>query len=318
MFSKYKNQTLLGLFLAAMPAVAVAQDSAGDLDRELIMLLMYTAIIVAVVCLLLVVTVFFMLRQQAAPAASSEATADGETSAAQAQRQPSAWSKFMKGMTAAVPVAREADIDMGHEYDGIRELDNRLPPWWLYGFYATIVIAIGYMWYFHVSSDWSSTKEYQEEVKIAEVKKAEFLKEMALLVDETNVSMLTDDLALANGKKTFENLCVACHAADGGGGIGPNLTDNYWIHGGSIQDIFKTIKYGVPEKGMISWQDQLNPVEMHEVSSYIKTLVGTTPAVPKDPQGDLYEESQEDAAPADSEEPAEGGSADTDEMAIVD
>jgi cytochrome c oxidase cbb3-type subunit 3 len=313
MFSKYKNQTLLGLFLAAMPAVAMAQDTAGDLDRELIMLLMYTAIIVAVVCLLLVVTVFFMLRQQAASATSSQTAADGAESAA-AQRRPSAWSKFMKGMTAAVPVAREADIDMGHEYDGIRELDNRLPPWWLYGFYATIVIAIGYMWYFHISSDWTSTSQYEEEVQIAEVKKAEFLKEMALLVDETNVTMLTDASALASGKKTFENLCVACHAADGGGGIGPNLTDNYWLHGGSIQDIFKTVKYGVPEKGMISWQDQLNPVEMHEVSSYIKTLVGTTPAVPKDPQGDLWEEGPEE--PADGAEPAEGGAAEADEMAV--
>lgn len=314
MFSRYKNQTLLGLMLTAMPAVAMAQDSAADLDRDLILLLMYTAIIVAVVCLLLVVTVFFMIQQQAAPSADGQA-GDG-TDAAKAQRKPSAWSKFMKGMTAAVPVAREADIDMGHEYDGIRELDNRLPPWWLYGFYMTIVIGIGYMWYYHISSDWSSADQYKAEVKIAEVQKAEFLEKMALLVDETNVEALTDASALAKGQKTFESLCVACHSSDGGGGIGPNLTDNYWLHGGSIKDIFKTIKYGVPEKGMISWQDQLNPVEMHQVASYIKTLVGTTPAAPKDPQGDLWEENNEPAAPIEAPEQELKEAVEGDEVAM--
>jgi cytochrome c oxidase cbb3-type subunit 3 len=275
--------------LAAAPLAAWAQDTA-NLNRDLILLLMYTAITVAVVCLLLVLTVFVMIQQKAATSASAEGAA--------APQRKSFWKRSLKTLTAVVPIEKEDSIDLGHSYDGIRELDNRLPPWWLYGFYATIAIGIAYMWYYHVYTDWTSQGEYQEEVRIAEVKKADFLQNMALQVDETNVEMLTSEVSLANGKKLFTSLCVAGHAADGGGGIGPNFTDNYWIHGGSIKDIFKTVKYGVPEKGMISWQDQLNPVQMHEVSSYIKTLTGTTPAAPKDPQGDLYEEKAPEEAPA--------------------
>ena len=309
MFKRYKNHTLLGILLAATPAVIWAQDTPSDIDKELVLLLMYTAIVIAVVCLLLVVTVFVMIQQKAKPQEATEAEREKAKS-----RKPW-WSRSMKSLTAAVPIEREADIDMGHAYDGIRELDNRLPPWWLYGFYVSIVFAFAYMWYFHISTDWSSEGQYTEEVRVAEVQKAAFLEKMALLVDETNVAVLTDEVSLAKGKKVFESLCVACHASDGGGGIGPNLTDNYWLHGGDIKSIFKTVKYGVPEKGMISWQDQLNPVEMHQVSSYIQTLVGTTPANPKDPQGDLYNPSDENSSDEATEpsEPTEG-----DEVAIND
>lgn len=298
MFKRYKNQAFLGAMLTAIPAVAWAQDTATDLNKEVILLLMYVAIVIAVVCLILVVTVFVMIQQKAAPAAEGEKAAT--------KKRKSWWTRSMKSLTAAVPIEKEADIDMGHAYDGIRELDNRLPPWWLYGFYVTIAFAFAYMWYFHISTDWSSNNEYQEEVRIAEVKKSAFLEKMALLVDETNVEVLTDASALAKGKKVYESLCVACHAIDGGGGIGPNLTDNYWLHGGDIRSIFKTVKYGVAEKGMIAWQDQLNPVEMHQVSSYIKTLVGTTPVNPKDPQGefDKPEEKSVEPAPVEGDEVA--------------
>ena len=282
------------MLLAAIPAAAWAQDTGtADLNKELILLLLYAAIAVAVVCLLLVFTVFIMILQKAKIAS---------TEGVEAPKRRSWWNRSMKSLTAAVPVEKEDKIDLGHAYDGIRELDNRLPPWWLYGFYVSIFAAFAYMWYYHVYTDWSSDGEYQEQVQIAEVKKAKFLEKMALQVDETNVEMLTGEAALAKGKKTYTSLCVACHAADGGGGIGPNMTDKYYLHGGSIQDIFKTIKYGVPEKGMISWQDQLNPVQMHEVASYIKSLEGTTPAAPKDPQGELYEEKASEEPPAEETE----------------
>ena len=118
---------------------------------------------------------------------------------------------------------------------------------------------------------------------------------LALSIDETNVEVATDASALAEGQQIFTAQCSACHANDGGGGVGPNLTDQYWIHGGDIKDLFSTIKYGVPQKGMISWQSQLTPAQMQNVASYILTMQGTTPANPKEPQGDLYEPAEEPA-----------------------
>lgn len=285
MKKSFKHISLLGAALAASPMLAWAQDTVSSTEKEVVLLLIWAAIAIAVVCLLLVFTVLVMIWQRAAQNATAT---EGEV-----VKRDSFWKKFNRSMTAAVPVEREYDIDMGHSYDGIRELDNRLPPWWLYGFYATIGIAVGYMWYYHVSSDWSSRGQYAETMAVAQVEKDTYLEKMALLVDESNVAVLTDDASLAKGKKVYESLCVACHAQDGGGGIGPNFTDNYWIHGGDIQNVFKTVKYGVAEKGMISWQDQLSPVEMHQVSSYVLQFVGTTPANPKDAQGELYEPAKE-------------------------
>jgi cytochrome c oxidase cbb3-type subunit 3 len=103
-------------------------------------------------------------------------------------------------------------------------------------------------------------------------------------VDENNV-LLADAAGIAEGKTLFIQSCVACHAADGGGGIGPNLTDDFWIHGGSMNNIYKTIKVGYPEKGMQSWESMYSPVQMKNLSSFIKSLKGTKPAVPKAPQG---------------------------------
>ena len=139
-------------------------------------------------------------------------------------------------------------------------------------------------------------------MEAAEEAKAQFMATQENVVDESNVELLTDAGALGSGGKTFKLYCAPCHADHGGsspGGVGPNLTDAYWIHGGSTTDIFKTIKYGVPEKGMVSWQAQLNPTQIQEVTSYIVSLAGSNPANAKEPQGDLYEAETE--APADAE-----------------
>lgn len=184
------------------------------------------------------------------------------------------------------PIEQEAAIDLGHDYDGIRELDNRLPPWWLYGFYACIVFAVIYLWRYHVSHTApSSTEEYQMAVKDAEEKKAAYLAKAASNVDEHSVKLLTDANDLASGQKIFETACFACHGKKGEGIVGPNLTDNYWLHGGSVQDIFKTIKYGVPEKGMKSWKDDYSPSQLAQLASYIHSLKGTNPPNAKAPQG---------------------------------
>lgn len=199
------------------------------------------------------------------------------------------------------PVEQEAAMDLGHEYDGIRELDNRLPPWWLYGFYACIVFAVIYLWRYHVShSAPGSVEEYQLAVKEAEVKRAAYLEKSANNVDENTVKLLTGANDLAAGQKIFETACFACHGKLGEGGVGPNLADAYWLHGGSVQAIFKTIKYGVPEKGMKSWKDDYSPLQLAQLTSYIHSLKGTNPPNGKAPQGAAKEDGATAASSADS------------------
>lgn len=206
------------------------------------------------------------------------------------KQKESWWSRQYKRWTQAVPVEKEEDIMFDHEFDGIRELDNSLPPWWVAMFYITIAIGVVYFSYYHVfQAGPSSAEKYERQMAQAEEQVQAYLASQANLVDETNVEALTDETQLALGKSIFDANCLACHGAFGEGGVGPNLTDQYWIHGGSIKDVFRTIKYGVPEKGMISWQSQLGASEMHQVASYIMTLVGTNPPNGKDPEGELYQ-----------------------------
>lgn len=185
------------------------------------------------------------------------------------------------------PITEEASIDLGHNYDGIRELDNRLPPWWLYGFYVCILFAGIYLWRFHVSHTApSSSQELAIAMEIAAKEKENYLAKAANNVDENTVTML-DASAIAAGAKLYQTACAACHLADGGGSVGPNLTDDYWLHGGDVKSIFKTIKYGWPEKGMKAWQDDYSPVQMAQLTSFVKSLQGTKPAAGKEPQGML-------------------------------
>ncbi len=180
-------------------------------------------------------------------------------------------------------------VDTGHNYDGIRELDNNLPKWWLYGFYACIFFAFVYIYRFHISHSAPSTiQEYEIAVAQAEVEKEEYLKTAASKVDENSVTLLTDATSLGEGQKLFSTNCSPCHGANAQGVVGPNLTDDYWLHKGGIKDVFKTIKYGVQEKGMKSWKDDFSPVQIAELASYIKSLHGSKPAGAKEPQGELY------------------------------
>lgn len=192
------------------------------------------------------------------------------------------------------PAEKEEDVLLDHDYDGIRELDNALPPWWKYGFYVTIVLAVFYLLRFHVfETGPTPEQEYAAEMKRAEEQIKAYMAKAKDMVDENTVQF--DAAGVAVGKELYLKSCVACHGQLGEGGVGPNLTDDYWIHGGSINDIFKTIKYGYPDKGMQSWQQQFSPKQMAQISSFIKTLRGTNPPNAKAPQGDLYEEK---AAPA--------------------
>jgi len=222
-------------------------------------------------------------------------TATPEQIAEEKRNKLSWWDRFNK----LKPVSEEADLDLGHDYDGIRELNNRLPPWWLYGFYLTIIFAGIYLWRYHVSHTAPSSKEeYERSVAKAEARIQEYMKKKGDAVDENTVKLLTstDDLAAGKAIFTDPSKCVACHGVEGGGNaIGPNLTDDYWIYGGNVKDLFKTIKYGA-KNGMKSWKDDLSPKQIAQVASYIKTLRGTKPANAREPQGELYKE--EEAAPA--------------------
>lgn len=183
-------------------------------------------------------------------------------------------------------LAQEEDLLLHHAYDGIKELDNRLPPWWLYGFYVSIFFGVVYLFNFHIFGYQPlSAEAYENSMVEAEAEVNAYLASMALNVDEHSVEYVLEDGRLSNGRSIFTKNCVACHAADGGGGVGPNLVDNYWLHGGSIADVFKSIKYGIPAKGMRSWKSDLTPTEIQNVSTFILSMQGTTPLQPKDPQG---------------------------------
>lgn len=201
-----------------------------------------------------------------------------------------AWIKntYVK-MLGSKPMEQEGEIVLDHVYDGIKELDNDLPPWWRYGFYASIVFAFVYLIRYHVFNGPNQYDELETTLAIAKAELEEYKKNAKDLVDIETVALLTEPSDLANGKAIYEANCVACHMSDGGGGIGPNLTDDYWILGGGIKNVFRTVSEGGRSgKGMVPWKGLLKPIEMAQVSSYLLTFQGTTPANPKEPEGDLW------------------------------
>ena len=190
------------------------------------------------------------------------------------------------------PIEEESEIELDHVYDGIKELDNVTPPWFTIGFVGSIIIAIVYFWLYQISGIMpNQIQEYDKAMAQAAAEHEAYLKSGKGQVDENTVTLLTDAKSIESGKKIFDANCVACHKADGGGQVGPNLTDAYWLHGGSVKDVFTTIKYGVVEKGMIPWKDDLSGTQIAEVVAYIHTLQGTNPPGAKEPQGEFYDES---------------------------
>lgn len=208
------------------------------------------------------------------------------------------YKRLMAKLTKSKSIEQEKEIELDHEYDGIKELDNDLPPWWVYLFYATVIFSVIYLGKYHLFGGDGQYVELEKELAKAEIEIEEYKKTAPDLLTVENVVYLTDPADLAAGKAIYDQNCVACHAADGGGGIGPNLTDNHWILGGGIKDIFVTISEGGRDgKGMVPWKSQIKPTDIQKVASYIKSLAGTTPANPKAAEGDLYVEESTDAAP---------------------
>jgi len=208
------------------------------------------------------------------------------------------WTRLDKKLfTKAIPIEEEEDALLDHDYDGIQELDNALPPWWKYGFIVTIAFAFVYLLNFHVFGNGKNpTEEYAEELRKAKIEKEAYEATNKDKIDESKVPM-ADAAGIKKGEVNYLANCVACHGAKGEGGVGPNLTDDYWIHKGSLNDIYSTIKKGYPDKGMQSWASKFNPKEMSELASFVKSIKGTNPPNGKAPQGDIYSESGTVATP---------------------
>ncbi|MHA3789470.1 cbb3-type cytochrome c oxidase N-terminal domain-containing protein [Flavobacterium hauense] len=194
------------------------------------------------------------------------------------------------------PIEEESSILLHHDYDGIKELDNVLPPWWVNLFYLTVFFGVVYMVRYHVFEGEDQDAEFKTEMAEAKLAVEEYKKTAKDLIDANSVTLLTDAGDIAAGKKVFETNCVACHRADGGGAIGPNLTDKYWLLGGGIKNVFHTITEGGRDgKGMVAWKGTLKPSEIQLVASYVLSLQGSNPKDPKAPDGDVWEDKAEAA-----------------------
>lgn len=290
--------TLALLGFASITVLAQTQESnwytkLQAMDSSQLTLLFILGAVLLVIILLLILMVYLMSFLSAVLRKENPSLAE----------EPSWWDnfkeRFVTGKVDEVGGKEEkAKLMADHSYDGISELDNFMPPWLQGVFIGTVVFAVIYFVNYSVLGNGpTGIEEYEEELRVeamaAEVRQAN----QAAGIDENTVVFDESTAALGAGKTIFETNCAACHAADGGGGVGPNLTDEYWLHGGSIKEVFTVVKFGVLEKGMIPWQDQLSPEQMQQVSSYILTLKGTTPANPKAPQGEPYSETPTEATP---------------------
>jgi cytochrome c oxidase cbb3-type subunit 3 len=197
--------------------------------------------------------------------------------------------KLMKSLTKSEPLENEGQLLLEHDYDGIKELDNNLPPWWVYLFYAGIIFGVVYMVRYEILGADNQETELKKELAQAKIEVAEYMKTAPDMMDEKTVTLLTDPADLALGKEIFTTNCAACHRVDAGGQIGPNLTDDNWILGGGIKNLFHTITNGGRDgKGMIAWKGTLKPKDIQHVASYVLSLKGSNPKDPKAPDGEIW------------------------------
>ncbi|MES2486071.1 MAG: cbb3-type cytochrome c oxidase N-terminal domain-containing protein [Bacteroidota bacterium] len=208
------------------------------------------------------------------------------------------WFKKLKGYFVKTrPMEEEGEILLHHDYDGIKELDNVLPPWWVNLFYACIVFAVIYLVQFHILDGKDQKAEFETEMADAKLAIEEYKKTAKDLIDEGTVTLLTEPADIAAGKEVFQSNCVACHRPDAGGAIGPNLTDEYWLLGGGIKNVFHTITNGGRDgKGMVAWKGTLKPSEIQQVASYVLSLKSSNPKDPKAPDGEIWKDEAQPAA----------------------
>lgn len=250
----------------------------------------------AIASFLLIVLLFLIIFEkvkEASEALYTDHISEEERKAYLAKKEKTAikdWKSLLQALTSVKAVEEEHDIILEHDYDGIKELDNDLPPWWLYMFYATILFAAVYLGYYELFGGDSQTDEYNQQVAEAQIA-IEKYRSTAKVVDLSNLEVSDDQAALNKGKKIFKSNCAACHMVDGRGSIGPNLTDEYWILGGGIKNIYNTISEGGRDgKGMISWKNSLSPEKIQQVANYVWSLQGTNPDKAKAPEGEKWTE----------------------------
>lgn len=277
---------------------ALGSNAQSEGDNSGVM--MFIVSLVAIVAVLVLMVAIYALQVINKLEVNQPARAEGE-------EEPSLWQRFLVIANNRADEDKEADIMLDHNYDGIRELDNHLPPWWKWLFYITIIWGAVYLIGHHFTG-WFPLQEEEYEIAMADANasklKLQAANKEAGGFDESALVYTDDADIIASGEKIYgRKACNSCHGNAGEGNtIGPNLTDNYWLHGGGIKDVFTTIKKGVPDKGMISWESQLSPSDIRDVSTYILSLVGSNPPNGKAPQGKLYEGGVESDVVAETEE----------------
>jgi cytochrome c oxidase cbb3-type subunit 3 len=282
---------ILSLTLATIAVPALADDDHSLMSPQLQNYIGYGVILAALV--LFIAVMLFLLRTFKILTrvilkfeGKTEAQIDAELApvkkATPAKPKGEVWQKLL----SLKPMAAEESLLMEDEYDGIRELDNPIPAWFMYLFYATIAFAVCYLLIYQVFRLAPlQYEEYRQEMAQAAVAQKAYLSKAANRVDESSVKLTTDKAVLTEGATIFSQNCTPCHGAHAQGIIGPNLTDDYWLHGGKINQVFKTIKYGVPTTAMQSWEGHLMPKQIAAVANYVKSLHGTNPPGAKAPQG---------------------------------
>lgn len=244
-----------------------------------------TMLLLIVIAMLVLVRAFNVLTRLVLKTEGyTNAQINAEINPPKKQKKPKGevWNKLL----SLRPMAEERELLIAHDYDGIQELDNPIPGCFMYLFYATIIFAVGYLLNYHVFNIGQlQYEEYRTEMVQAAIAKKLYLSKSANQVDENTVKLVHDPEMLKAGQVIFAQNCQACHGEHAQGNVGPNLTDDFWLHGGKINDLFKTIKYGVLAKGMPTWEKQLSPKQIADVANYVKSLHGTKPAGAKEPQG---------------------------------
>lgn len=292
----YRILFLIPFILLMQPVVALADNLIPDaLQNEIAYWLIVAMLLLFVAAMLVLLKAFKVLTRAIL---KSQGYTDEQIAAEIAPpkkvKKPKAdvWNKLL----SLRPLAEEKELLIAHDYDGIQELDNPIPAWFMYLFYATIIFSAGYLLNYHVFHIGQlQYEEYRTEMAQADLARKAYLSKAANRVDENTVKLDAGPAVLTSGQAIFKQSCVPCHGDHAQGVVGPNLTDDYWLHGGKINDVFKTIKYGVQAKGMPTWEKQLSPKQISDVANYIKSLHGTNPAGAKEPQG---EKESDDAAKA--------------------
>ena len=276
------SQTVLAQTTAAADEAATVVSNYGGLSANTF----YFLAAVVLTEIFAITFLYFSIRR-----INAELLPEKSVAAFKDSKLSTLWARLDKKLfTKAIPIEHEADALLDHNYDGIQELDNALPPWWKYGFIITIGFAFVYLLNFHVFGNGKNpTEEYQAEMNNAQIQNEVYESKNKDRIDEEHVSM-ADATGIKSAEVNYVANCVACHGAKGEGGVGPNLTDDYWLHKGSLNDIYHTLKVGYPDKGMQSWASKFSPKEMSQLASYIKTLKGTNPPNGKVPQGDILTE----------------------------